>query len=482
MLESLFEENLELTGEYLKAQEDSKFTAELEGKVEEILQYISMTVTYKDSNFRRVNKLDKLAVELEEIIYNRLGVPIHLIGGEGIAYSIPFVGVNSSIIDNYRKEIVLYIEKLRAFRCGKTGKCNYKNIETTKIRDEKELFENNEKIIDYLGDGTTIMNEIYGTKGITLDSKRIKITGLERLKNNKKAFIIFMGFKTLLTLGKTTREIVAILLHEIGHIFNDLIYADIYTRTALPAINSFMGEKIPEKKVIKAYKTLTGKEATLKEALEKLPIELLRDVELAHGSVSSFYNSEIMADTFAAKFGYGKDVVDALNHIVIKQERLQYPLLTLLVKLTILLFLITLFLVLVSVAGVLIVLIYPELILRIIYMLFFTDLADNIQNIDDPHEQSYSRTRRMKLELIRQLRNKEITKDRRALIKMIIELDETLESIGIDKQTFQILTTVLKGHGQEIGYHELYQRIEQISENDLHLLSFKLEEVKSNKR
>lgn len=454
-------------GEYLQLQEDEKFCNTLEAAVSTISSVLLAGGRITNKSMRGNKDIDTAIINIEEAIWERIGIPIRIIGSDMLAYTIPLSGPLPTAISPRKLDIVAYLESKRTKNC--TGRCDFKDVDHTKINSDEEI-KSEMEIVNYLGSAYKDMQEAYGDKRIKIDTKKIKIKGMEKLRAKNKRVLLGMSFVGMATMGMTVREIVSIILHEVGHTFNDIMFGTTFTMTCLPALSSFTNDKFSrEEQVTLAYKDLTGKEATLSEAIKRFPIEYMLHMEKSLGKNSAFYNSEIMADTFAAKFGYAEDVVMALNKLQVSHERKEFPIVTMMAILFTV-WLITIFIL----AFPLILLLTPEII-AVYLFLMPSILMPNIQDLDDPHEKSFARTRRMRLELIRQLRTKQ-ARNVKPIVDAILRLGDWLDNNEVDKTTGQILFTLIRGNGEDVAFHELYQRLEQLSENDLHVLSIKLKQ------
>lgn len=453
--------DVDYSGENIAVQNDHKFTKELESLLSKIVDVFT-TYGLNNPSLRKNKESNALANDVENLIYKRFGIPIRFIGSDGFAYSLPYAGTFSSIVDVNRGDIAKWVARREAKLCKK-GKCDIPTTNSDDVDDDKLFYGKNAKIVGYLRDSMILMNKLYANKSIRVDFDKAYIHGLSVLKKNKRVPLLAIAFRDMINGNVGIKQIAAIFMHELGHIFNAIAYANVFSRSALPALISITDSKVPagERAVI-AYKELTGKEATVDEALKMFPVELLKQINNSVGRDSAFYNSEIMADNFAVKFGYGVEAVTSLHNLGIPNDRS---------------FNNNLFITHWVLLVILAIMAYPsiaafQLIVYIVLYLPYV-MMSGVQNVYDPHEAAYNRFRRVKLELIRELRTgqRSINAD---VIKDIINIMGIMEEYAYDKKLPQLIITYVMGQTTEVGYHELYQRLEQLSENDLHLLSMKM--------
>ena len=445
----------------------AKLSSMLDNSISKIVE-LFQTTTITNANIRRNKMLDKIFVEMEDSLWKELGIPFRFIGTDStIAYTIPLSGPLPSAISPGKLDVVKFMEAARLSSCKSKGKCDFKDVDYKNISSDTDM-KNYAELGNYMGVGYKLVMEAYGDKGIIVDPVNLHIKGLDKLKKKDKNVIIALNFKAMVERSLTVREIVGIIIHEVGHTFNDIQFGTTFAQTSLPALSSFADGKIQRGEDVRlAYKELTGNEATLTEATKRFPFEYAAHINTSIGRKSAFYNSEIMADQFASRFGYATELVTALDKFGTTHEREVYPI-TRMLAILILVALITMLIV----ALPLMILFSPQLLS--VYLFLMPDiLLPNVQDVVDEHEQSFSRARRLKLEMIRNLRTKG-RGDANAYLDIILKLEVYMEEHEIDKATGSLLFTILRRNNEEIGFHELYQRLEQLSENDLYVMTAKL--------
>jgi len=262
--------------------QDSSFGLQLEAVVDDVLGKISdhTFATYKelmDSSYIK---------DIEVMIFKRTGLRIQLVVNEDIAAILSFFTNKHSILINpiWRGEFT--------------------------IKDQQ-----------------AILDRSHDRKG-TIDLKKGRVGGLFSEYRN----ILFINFHVLVNHHKlSTREIVAIILHEMGHAFYNCEYSDRLesTNQILANVAREMLSDATDKKLEYIYRELKSIDAKVTEQqvdeivngnriiagyhLFKITVNsVLGQMSDATYDKTSF---EQLADHFATRFGYGKDLIIALDKL-----------------------------------------------------------------------------------------------------------------------------------------------------------------------
>ena len=463
-----------ITNETIAIQDDPVFTGKLESIIEKLLMIFMSDSSIKSKDYRRNDRVNKELGKLEKLLTDRFGIPYRIIGTDNLAYTIPLTGSLDSIIDFKRMNLYETFKTIKELQCktkNKDGECDVSTMDMTNIIDEPTLQKNELILMTTLKNGMDVFSNLFINTGVKVDLNKAYISGLTKVaKKHKLSAILALDFRSFIRYNFNVADIAGVILHEVGHNFMDIAYANMFSKTSFPVIQSLVNDSTlytDDAKVTVSYKKLTGNIATPEEARKMLAIKIAEDAMPNKSNLVSFYNSEITADQFAARFGYGKNVVMTLNNIEITHDRLKYPGLSVLAG-----FILVLFALIVAIVSVFL----TFYILLYAFKLIFTP---PIKDTSDPHEKSFARIHQMKLELIRQIRTGNYKGIPLDVIEDISELDRWLDGNGVDKRTYQLFTTVVfRGQGKEIGYHELYERLESLSENDLHHMVAKLKTIK----
>lgn len=159
-------------------------------------------------------------------------------------------------------------------------------------------------------------------KGITIDLKRAKINGL----NKNYCVYVVMDPDTLIDAGINNKEMVAILLHEIGHTFTHIEYSyktiantSVLVDTLLDNVRN--KNMSPKESLLIAYKQITrDPEADKLKSSGTITCYLTIASRLCkhfqpNPQDHAYTDSEQLADQFAGRFGRGKELAVALDKI-----------------------------------------------------------------------------------------------------------------------------------------------------------------------
>lgn len=228
---------------------------------------------------------DEDAKEAQDLINNRFKMNVNLVTDGMLAAVIPFYATDNNI---FLKEY---------FR------------ENGWLESEKDFF----KGVDH-------------TKGF-IDLENAKMGGTF----SKGKSTVYMNFNELMkNYRMMNREIIAVLLHEIGHTFYPLAHADQLDRTNLifeQAKKELLNKNVDKREVVRRTlnKVLVGDRSKVAEDLcsdnpdvfTKAAITSLGEFSLQHQSNARYSNNnfEMMADNFAVRFGLGKSLVIGLEKL-----------------------------------------------------------------------------------------------------------------------------------------------------------------------
>ncbi|WP_396190527.1 hypothetical protein [Flavobacterium sp.] len=284
---------MHISAETIDYQYKDLFPSQLEGLVSEIYEQIDSKIYL--SNQVLIEK-SKTIGKIEKLIQDRTGLNVvfskHLHAATPAAI-IPFFG-------DYFKNA----NDAKGFIFGMNFQKLVKEIDD--IQKEKKK----------------LLKEIHDRDGI-ISTKLARVSGYF---SSVRHFLIidFFGLKSY---ELTSREITAIILHELGHAFNGLEdhnKLETTNRAILDALNE-MHEKKPESVKYKFKNKVTQKEfenasmsdsAVQQDFCAELAMDYLETVksQMMHSKYDET-NFENMADSFAARFGLGKDIVTALHKL-----------------------------------------------------------------------------------------------------------------------------------------------------------------------
>lgn len=284
-------------GKFLKmstrlAQESIEFQRDDFGKrVEAIIE--KMRKYCLEKKIRRSSSLfheTTYIQDLEHEIFDRLGLKIvfNTVGDvEDISVDVPFIFIDHIFIRQFSLD---YVQTVQALPYGD-------------LRRIPELFR----------------------KSGQIDLKNAKVSGVF----SEIEHVVYMNFVMLFRITRlNNKQIVAILLHELGHVFTNFEYANRTVRTNQVLMS--LGKKIKEGKPPSTFYELKELEANSK--LSEKDVDRLLDsgsnmilgyrlFRTLYGRFESdtkigIYNntsSEQLADNFSTRFGYGRELITAME-------------------------------------------------------------------------------------------------------------------------------------------------------------------------
>lgn len=297
----------------------------------------------------------------------------------------------------------------------------------------------------------------------------------------------------------TAQLFMAVLLHEIGHSFNNLLYSSRFVNNTAVLVDTFLDNvrrrnKSPKESFLIAYRRAFDDQEIEKykdKNIISLCIYALTTSNaylmssLTPSQVHNVNDSESLADQFAGKFGYGHIIAE---HLAI--ETLQWRRDSMIggIALT---FCMAIFIIITIFVPILWLMAIPFIIGWFIHMIGFTNHV-----LFDPGEFQFTgyddfprRIKRIRNEIVRQIRESKNDKEFTNLLLNRLKAIDTLTSLESDNK-FRSLFTKLKSPiakilDMTIGWRKSainIKRIEQIQEdlnaNELHVVSAKLSQLK----
>lgn len=250
--------------------------------MEEIISRIELKVK-KNFTGMEIQKLPEV-IEIQNLIFDRIKMTVVINTQEGLAAILPFYLSQNSIF-------------LRKF---------HRKIEIVADQTEKR--------------------ETGFAKGF-VDEANVKLGGVF----SEYSVSLFMEFDKLFIMGLTAKEIVAVMLHELGHGFYACAYSSRMDRCNQVISDALRkGDNSDKSKFIEVtYKELKGTYPQIrKEAVENLTspnpaivcmgaYSILAESVFQQQEASKYDDTsfEALADNFATRFGYGEYLVSGLEKL-----------------------------------------------------------------------------------------------------------------------------------------------------------------------
>ena len=302
--------------------------------------------------------------------------------------------------------------------------------------------------------------------GIKIDNESFRF-----LNNNDYKFTISMNFELLISKGLNGREITAVVLHELGHIYDSIVSLPVTVANAADITYTILGylqeTKDPKITILKAYKDKLGEKVNTDSISTEIVFNLYKKYTIDNNKYFSGYSNnfrkENISDMFSVKFGYGPDIASALVKLegILENENTFYRLGTLLgygLIIGILLSEFTVELVLLLVTSFIIIfstmiLILAGVIAFLVWLFSITLGTGQLIKEDKTHEDIKTRIQRIKNKIIAlasKVNNKaearELIKEVKSLNGVLADIRDNLnvklDKIFMSNSEYDVITTV----------------------------------------
>lgn len=472
-------EEFQISHEMIAPQLDDPVKAQLEQEVDYIIEFLNKRKIKANQHEKAMKDIEyKGHIEkLEQIISKRFGFNTRIFDGGAIgtpAACLPvgpkeFNVLGQRIYSDVHTEIEKEKEKVRV-------KTQQENEYYSKY-DLRVEFEAYEQACNTF----KAMNEVMNTKGFKVDLENAKIIGLPE----KFSMVLIFNFAALVAnYGFNTRQIVAIILHEVGHCFTHLECSYRYLSNTTVLITTFLENLAKKNKTPRESFTIAYKKVTKDSSIDKLKdtnnltfyittggrlTDFMSNTSSPHYSV----DSEQQADQFAGRFGYGEELATALNIMMKKGTGILSMLLyaTIAVLSIVLAVLVPMLAYLFGTIGLAFIL--------LLYNIIFKKNNVYGKYIYDDDKQRLVRIRN---EVVRLIRSSNLDKDTiDSLLGNIEVLDYTIDNMRegwvgpIDK----IYQTFFPGGKRKLEIRTIEETVERLMENDLHIAKHKIKKLSS---
>ena len=477
-------------------QKDIEFTSKLDTISAKIVDISGSVYDVK----RPGPELIKAYGELEDLLRERFGIPYKIIstssgfstytlsGSVDTDIDTDFVEKMKQLIHDYNDYCAqLVADNVNRNEGRRTRKFCEKDFNIDEIATEADLFADEDSIlafVKYKFQKMLEMNRVLNNKGITIDNKRGYMDGLvDGLKGTGIKSFLCLDPKVIKENNYSARQLSYIILHEVGHEYT-LIERYLESHgTLIGAYDSFTNDKlsVADKMKITAKK-ISGKDLPVRESAMVIFKDLKQKMYDEDSEAILLKNSEEEADRFAVMFGYGKELtetVQTFGYLTIREMSMG---LGSFIGITIASFFLAMNLIWLTILPILGLVLLPVT-LAMFLANFNYGFGAKVIDFSVVHPDPYIRIRKTKIALIRVLRTKKdlLPEEKINMVNLVIEINELLEKLGKDKRIYQLLMTTLSGESNKVAYNELYERMEQIMENDLHALGYKLKKLKKLK-
>lgn len=413
---------------------------------------------------------------IEDAVYDRFGLPIRigLLSGYGsVANSAMYKPRGYDKIEDILNDTLIW--------------ANQKSYMKIVERDGWEATEQ-----EVMWNGKQLA-KLFATDGIVVNNEKAKITGIP--KDGMRS-IISINFETCVwTLGLDYKELTAIFLHELGHMYTYLetMYRTTNNTTILldTLQDNIRNNESPKEAFRLAYERATGTKLAKADTKDTIFISLgmvkfaNQQIQNVSPPTNAAIDNEHLADTFASRFGLGGYIASALDKIETKMGENGYKANYSLVdsvknflpwQETGMLATMGLCLFYISQIGVSSVVV---LVMGVLYFGFkiYDSIANAFKNANDlnKYDDIKRRYERLRLDIIRILRQSDLTKEEMAsTLNQLDLIDKLIAEVGKSKKFIDKFLTWLVSNKNELNLKLLEQELENMMENDLHVSVAKL--------
>lgn len=418
-----------------------------------------------------------IITRLDTVIKDRFGVKVkHIDGGESVYGVMTNPPVNFNVLNNDIPDI---------YEGAKSILNTIPNKDNSYTDDINSYKNNYFEIISKWKKSMDSLEDKLASESVIVDLQAAKV------RNLPKNYVIFIlaNFKYLIDkVNLTAKEMTAIFLHEIGHFFTHLEYS--YrtvnnTNVLLDSMQEYIIKKgmSPKKAIALTYNDLGGNEDLNDVSTATAVITLTNQYRKASlgmtDSTHSQTDSEMLADQFAARFGYGDELVSALDLI---GNEIRSPFNTLIFLSSTIMYLTILAVILsllagsiISGIGIILAIVGGVYISTAFIDTFATKGGTNSDLVYDTDKQRYQR---IKNEMVRQLRT--MTFDKKTVKNLLTSIDNISKLIDITPAVKPNLLNKLyrlvfsTSSNRYLTLKETDELIENLQENDLYINSNKL--------
>ena len=412
--------------------------------------------------------------QIDIIICKRFGMNFkHISASEGTYGVFTTSSTVNNVLDPYKEYVYSETEKCLR-QCSKTGEC-YTGKKQEEINDHDEDWGS---ILARLLENVKKVNEMINTKGIEIDFQNA------RVKNFPKDVTVFVVCD-IVTLFREfnvePEEITAFLFHEIGHQFTHL--SESYrTVTNVTILLDTMHNEYSKNKDIRETIIITTKKHSNKNIDEDNFTQVLTELTnvcikyMNNDDVYSYTDSESLADQFSTRFGLGKYLVTGLDKLNMKIEEIYGGPIMQIFNVIVTLFVTAFFVLLFAIPASLLTIIYMSLLIAVgsvVYTMLLCGSDASMRTYDDDTH----RIKRVKFDMIRQLRETDLDKKvKKQIINDIERVEKILSKYPNSKYILERLGDVMPWNIDSFTLTRLSKELEELSENNLVLAKNKLEQ------
>jgi len=424
--------------------------------------------------------------QLEAMILKRFGFKVKYIYNEGSGMGVlpvlpkNYNTLNRDIVHNHN-DIIKALQELKD-----------QGYDTSKKEDHDITDMENDQLAIYSNWSSSInkLDDAMGKDGVYIDLRKAYVSNM----NKDYTIYLFSDLEQLTDdLDMSAEELTAITLHEIGHIFTHLEYSYRSVNNVaniIDTINENMHKKNKSYKETIKISYVNDLEGDVKDIDSSNAVTMtlayfdkfIRYTLNMSESDYSATDSEQLADQFATRFGVGPYLSTALLKIESFNPIKIYIMQSIIVlSIGLLLGLLVNMAVAAGfVGGIALLTILGIIISAIVNTITSIITFGNVK--DRTYDAPYERLKRIKLDMIKQLRGSNLSKaDIKALLGKIDNIVDIMKIMPTEKDELSLIDKFMRNttKGKRlVSLKEMDQAVEELLNNDLHVASNKLNMMK----
>jgi hypothetical protein len=453
--------------------------------VDELNELHIRSLLPNDLQIRENKKSDAIVSKMEERLSKRIGITFKFYGTNYGAHCIVTPTPESNIINPNSRETYRYLKNILE---------DYKLTPENQI-DKVKHQNNTEAIFKSLHKSMLSIEETLIGKNMKVDYNNMKISGLS------KDVVVFVGipFKTYLKFGETPREIMSILLHEIGHAFNMISTMHQMATSVVTTAEALVDNKPNEKEVVNLAENVYNRKF---DSANDLFYKLFQGDIAYEDNGYRLKNNEASADQFATRLGYGEELATGLAKLYnldIEDDEKKPDFVDKYFKLlrfTLFAYITAIFTIIIAGFALSILLAFAPIMLLLAAfkgILAVIDATSKMELFKDPqklmqggallephnyigsydknspYDDLKQRFRRIKMDIIRQLRTYDVSsKTVDKYLQQLSTIDNLMINVEQDRGFFTLVKHTLLLESNDVGTAKFFMNIEEMTENDFH--------------
>ena len=467
-----------LSNEMIAAQINDAAIDEITGLFQKIIDEQKNYSLNNNKSFFIKKPFKNIIAKLDAVIKERFGVPVKHVDGAGFGYAVMAnPPVNFNVLNNNIPDIYEAVSQELRMTPGEDDTRD----RSTLVDDTDSYRDDYFRIMSQWKKSMDSLENKLASESVVIDLEKAKIHNLPK---DYKIFIM-ADFKYLIDKANlTAREMTAVMMHEIGHLFTHLEYS--YrtvnnTSVLLDSMQEYIVKKgmNPKKAIVLTYNDLGGEENLNDASTVTAIIKLMDKFRIKSSDMTdsnhAATDSEMLADQFSGRFGLSNDLASGLDKMV---KEMRKPLNMLIYFITLISYIT--FITLVMIAWIGSIAVGLGMVLSIIATVFIADtfITKGGTNSALVYDVDKQRFQRMKNEMVRQLRTMNF--DKKTTKELLISIDNVSKLIEITPDSNpnmlnKLYRLVFSGTSKHyLNLKEMDELIENLQENNLYVDSNKL--------